>query len=162
MAELKNMNKFKLKSSKFRVIAALVLVVAVVVTLISMWYFKSKENAFKGVANVASLPSIQSIPGAGNPSNAYITAQNTDNATEAQKARKEASSFVTTITQPSFIGSPESFSQNDNNTPTTSTNNTNTSSNSDNFHCPLNNVVYMYRPNPASCTVPNLQLARKA
>ncbi len=116
-------------------------------------HHKSTEDAFKSTAEVSSPPTIESLPGAGNPSDAYVKTQNIQNAQQASEARKGGTSFVPTITRPSFLGSEDQFEQDQPSAPTTDLKKRN---------CPIKEVVYMYKPNPASCTVDNLKLARSA
>ncbi|OGT52822.1 MAG: type IV secretion protein IcmE [Gammaproteobacteria bacterium RIFCSPHIGHO2_12_FULL_41_15] len=144
------------QSAKFRVILAVVGLLIAVGVVVAVWHHRSQESAFQGMANVSSTPSIASVPGAGNPSSAYVNTQDLQNAEQAQLARQNAQSFVPTVTRPSFIGSTESFTQN------TGTGSSSATDGGGTSNCPLNSVVYMFKPNPASCTVDNLKLARTA
>lgn len=92
---------------------ALIAVVGVI------WHHKATEDAFKSTAEVSSPPTIESLPGAGNPSDAYVKTQNIQNAQQASEARKGGTSFVPTITRPSFLGSEDQFEQDQPSAPTT-------------------------------------------
>lgn len=150
--ELKKVGKL-FQSAKARIIVIAVVVVIVIAAIFLIWHYHEKTNAFKSAALVSGSPHIQSIPGAGNPSNTYVKSQNVQNAMQAKAARKKATSFVPTITRQSFVGSPQSFEEN--------------ALKEEVFppkklECPIKKVVYMYKPNPANCTVANLKLARNA
>ena len=107
-----------------------------------------------GQASVAEAPKLSSTPGGGHPSEQYVTNQVEQNAIGAQEARQNAGSAVPTLTRPGFVGSITAF------TDDAAGNSTQVSGSS----CPVNQdkVVYRYRPNPATCAVDNLVLARKA
>ena len=146
-----NMNtKKSILSAKTRVIVAALVIVGIAGGVVAIWHQHRKHEANKGAAVVTSGPNISSIPGAGNPSNQYVKMQNLQNMLEAKKARKKGSSAVPTITRPSFIGSPNAFG-------TLNKKHSNTAKN----ECPIKKVVVMFKPNPSSCTVANLKLARK-
>lgn len=140
------------QSAKVRVIAAAVVLVAIIVVVFAIWRHHEKTSAFKSVAAVSGSPHIQSVPGAGHPSNNYVKSQNVQNAMQAHAARKNATSFVPTITRQSFVGSPESFTHDT----------AQAVPPPKKLVCPIKKVVYMYKPNPANCTVANLKLARTA
>ncbi|EKD76892.1 MAG: hypothetical protein ACD_42C00543G0001, partial [uncultured bacterium] len=57
-----------------------------------------------------------------------------------------ATAFVPTITRPGFVGDPDQFGQEPGGV---------------GKQCGVNKVVLMYKPNPASCTPKNLELARQ-
>lgn len=139
------------QSAKARVVMAVVAFVVIVAVVIGVWHHEVTVSALKGVASVSEGPGIDSVPGAGNSSNAYVAAQNVQNALQAQEARTNATSFVPTITRQGFVGSPDAFTES-----------SPTESHSSKLQCPIKKVVYMYKPNPASCSLENLQLARKA
>lgn len=133
---------------KARVFMALALIVIVVAAIGYVIHVRSRESANQAVATVSGTPDISSTPGAGNPSEAYIKAQNLANMEGEAAARKSATAFVPTITRPDFVGNPDQFGQ----ASTDAASGT---------HCPINNVVMTYKPNPASCTENNLKLARE-
>ena len=145
--------KKSLLSAKARVIVAALVIVGIAVSVVAIWHHHNVKKANAGAAAITSGPRISSIPGAGNPSNQYIATQNLQNQLEAQKARKRGSSSVPTITRPSFIGNPNAFGNLDNK----STKIGLTSKN----ECPIKKVIVMFKPNPSSCTVKNLKLARQ-
>lgn len=141
-------NEKKSKSSGNAKIRMIVVAVAVVVVAIAagvIWHHHREVSEAQGTASVTGAPTVQTLPGTGNPSNQYVKSQNLQNNRQALQARKKATSDVPTLVRPSFIGNPSMFA------------------NGNNPHsCPINKVVVMYKPNPASCSLPNLELARKA
>ena len=126
---------------------------ALIAVLGVIWHHKATEDAFKSTAEVSSPPTIESLPGAGNLSDTYVKIQNIQNAQQASEARKGGTSFVPTVTRPSFLGSEEQFEQHQPSALITDLKKRNS---------PIKKVVYMYKPNPASCTVDNLKLVRSA
>lgn len=155
MTEQKKTNKIaKLLSAKTRMFTFLGGVVVLVIVVAVVWHKHNEQTPYEGKANVTSAPGIlESVPAAGNPSNNYVKAQNIQNAEYNAKARKKATSSVPTITRASFVGNEDQFTN-----PLQDL----VSSKPVSKECPLSKVVYMYRPNPANCTVPNLRLARRA
>jgi intracellular multiplication protein IcmE len=137
-----------LANAKARVFMALALIVIVVAAIGYVIHVRSRESANQAVAVVSGTPDISSTPGAGNPSEAYIKAQNLANMEGEAAARKSATAFVPTITRPDFVGNPDQFGQA-------------TTDAASGVRCPINNVVMTYKPNPASCTENNLKLARE-
>lgn len=140
-------------SAKLRVVLAASSLVAIVGVAGFMWHHHHQVTASAGSAEVAGTPNIQSLPGAGKPSNQYVKDQNLQNKQKAIAARKDASSAVPTIVRPNFIGNPNSFGELPKQTTAKSTTPKT---------CPIAKTVVMYKPNPASCTVPNLKLAHNA
>ncbi len=133
-----------LQNAKARVFIALALLVVVVGAIAFVIHWRSRVNAERATAAVSGAPNIGSVPGAGNPSAAYIKAQTQANIAGEEQARKSATAFVPTITRTGFVGNPDQFGQT-----------------SDASHCPINKVVMTYKPNPASCLPDNLKLARE-
>lgn len=147
-----------IKNPKRRLIIAAAVVVVILGGVIGYWHHRSSENKMQqGHASVLSAPNIESIPGTGNPSNQYIGNQNLQNQLKELQARKNATSAVPTITRPNFIGNPSAFGE----LPTQTTNLTGMSR-GNSKECPIKKVVVMYKPNPASCSLDNLILARRA
>ena len=54
-------------------------------------------------------PSIESLPGAGDPTSEYVKSQNSQNQKNEAKARAKGTTSVPTMTRPSFIGNPDAF-----------------------------------------------------
>lgn len=156
---LSNNNGF-FSNPKARMIIVAVAVVMIGVAIFSIWKYRSKvAMAHMGTADVTSAPSMQSIPGAGAPSNEYVETQNLQNEKQAREARKNATSSVPTITRPNFKGNPNEFGELPKvEEPKKSLFNTEPKP----LLCPLNKVVVMYKPNPSACTLENLRLARQA
>lgn len=140
-------------SHKVRVFLVLGLVIAIVAGGVMFWRHHLKQVQNQSVVDVSSAPQLQSIPGAGNPSNQYVKAQNEQNRQEAIKARQQAKSAVPTITRPNFIGSPSWFTQSKKATTATKTTGPK--------KCPINQIVVKYKPNPENCTLEKLRLARQ-
>lgn len=149
----KNKNIFS--GPKARLVLAVV-VVGVIIGGISLYLHHSSQQRLlaQGTADVAGSPSIDSVPGAGNPSNQYVQTQNLQNQQQAALARKNATSAVPTITRPGFMGNPDAFGE----LPTTAAATTSQPA----LQCPIKKVVVMYKPNPANCSLENLKLARQA
>jgi intracellular multiplication protein IcmE len=137
--------------SKSRVMTLLAMAALIIGGVVFIWrHVENKKNAQATVV-VAGAPSIQSVPGVGNPSTQYVQDQNVQNEMNEKNARKDATSAVPTITRSSFVGNPGEFS-NDALLPNTD---------SHAAQCPLKKVVVMFKPNPESCTIENLKMARK-
>ncbi len=146
MAKNNNKSTGLLQNAKLRLVFIAAAIVIVFGGVVTIWHYKSKAASKQSSASVATAPSIQSVPGAGNPSTQYVKVQTQQNRQEELAAKKNMTSAVPTITRPSFIGSPNLFSSKKQSGPT----------------CPINKVVVMFKPNPASCGVNNLRLARTA
>lgn len=142
----------KFQDAKIRVIALLVVVVVLLVSGIFAWRYYAAYRAFNSAAvSLTSAPDITSIPGAGNPSTHYVQEQTAQNIQEEQAARQAGTSAVPTITRPSFIGPVQAFG---------------TAASEDDTQtgrkvCKIKKVVVLFRPNPASCTLQNLRIARE-
>lgn len=136
--------------SKSRVLSLLALAALVVGGLVFVWRHVENKRDAQASAVVSTAPQINSVPGAGNPSNQYVQDQNLQNQLNEQQARKKGTSAVPTITRSSFVGNPGEFSDDSSNSGSTMPG-----------QCPLKKVVVMFKPNPASCTVENLTMARK-
>ncbi len=145
----RKMQNSLLSSAKARVFLALFLIVVVVAGIAFVIHWRSREAALQGSAGVYGTPSVSSTPGAGNPSDAYVKAQNDANAAGAADARKKATAFIPTITRPDFVGNPDQFGT------------AAAGGASANPNCPASKVVVMYKPNPENCTPTNLKLARE-
>src|SRR3989338_7061978 len=139
-----------LHSAKSRVFIALGLIVIGIAAIAFIVHWRSNVAATAASAGVSGAPSISSIPGAGNPSAAYVKAQTEANAAGEAAARKVASSYVPTVTRAGFVGNPDQFGQ------------ISSDSNTGPSQCPLSKTVVMYKPNPANCTPENLKLARES
>lgn len=133
------------KHSKSRVMTLLAIAAVAVGGLLFMWRHIENKREEQASVVVSGAPDIKSVPGAGNPSSQYVQDQNLQNQINEQEARKKGTSAVPTITRSSFVGNPGEFS---------------TGSTQPGL-CPLKKVVVMFKPNPASCTVENLRMARK-
>src|SRR3990167_5848767 len=129
-----------LHSAKSRVFIALGLIVIGIAAIAFIVHWRSNVAATAASAGVSGAPSISSIPGAGNPSAAYVKAQTEANAAGEAAARKVASSYVPTVTRAGFVGNPDQFGQ------------ISSDSNTGPSQCPLSKTVVMYKPNPANCT----------
>lgn len=154
-----NNKKISLLSAQKRLILFAAGLVTVVVAGFGVWHHYRVNAAFAPQAEVAQAPSqLHNTPGAGNPSDQYVAVQNAQNALISAQAKDDQTSAVPTITRSNFVSDPNSFdSANDAaNTPA------NTPANTAAQSCPLSKVVYMYRPNPANCSVENLKLARES
>lgn len=150
-----NKNSILKIGAKMRIVLAIVAVVALAGGVMLYIHHRSEVNLLnQGSANVSGTPDIQSIPGAGDPSNQYVNDQNQQNLNLAEKARKNATSFVPTITRPNFVGNPNEFGVLPALTPKAP-------AARQSKECPIKKVVVMYKPNPASCSLNNLRLARK-
>ncbi len=125
--------------------------VAVVAVIFLAVHFSGEKTE---TSHLSSSPRIESLPGVGKSSDKYVSDQKDQNAKNAQKAAANASSAVPTITRPSFVGNPADFA----NMPE---DNSALAPAKQENGCPLKKMVVMYKPNPASCTIENLKLARK-
>ena len=141
-----------LQSAQSRVFLALGLIVVVVAAIAFIIHWRSNVDANQASASVSGVPGISSTPGAGDPSAAYVAAQNQANAQGEQEARKTATAYVPTITRAGFVGNPDQFGQTSGATDTITPPG----------QCPLNKTVVMYKPNPASCDPDNLKKAKEA
>lgn len=139
-----------LQSAQSRVFLAIGIVIVIGIAVGWFIHYRSQEALNVGAASVAGAPDIASVPGAGHPSTEYVKTQTTANIQGEEAARKSATSFVPTITRPSFVGDPSEFGQ------------AVTPTDTDISHkaCEIKKVVLMYKPNPESCTPKNLELAR--
>ena len=147
-----------LQSAKVRLGIFVVTIMAVVVVVAAIWHHYRVKETYQGTATVVSAPSIDNVPGAGNPSDNYVQTQNRENAVAAQQARKDLTSSIPTITRASFNGDASDFTDADSGVFPVQGGASDTVSK----ECPTSKVVYLYRPNPANCSVPNLKLARQA
>lgn len=142
---------FKNPKTRVFLVLALVIVAVLVIIFAVHLYKQAQENAAS--ASVAGGPGLASIPGAGNPSDAYVAAQNKANLQGEEAARKSATAFVPTITRAGFVGNEDQFGQvtspltNEGNAPQ---------------HCVINKVVLAYKPNPENCTSAKLIAARNS
>jgi intracellular multiplication protein IcmE len=137
-------NKPKLANSKSRLLIAagvgvLVIVIAIVVVI-------ALRSGGPGTgASISALPDIQSVPGAGTPSDAYVGVQTKQNIKKTQHALHSGGSSVPTITRSSFIGdmSPFEMQHKDDNK---------------NYRAPQCQIPAV---GPAACTAEKLKLARQ-
>lgn len=135
-----------LQNAKLRILFVLVIVLVLGAALGIYLHYRSQAELESGTATVSGAPDIASVPGAGNPSTAYVKAQKQANVAGEITARKKGTAFVPTITRPAFVGDPSQFGdQTGSSAPI----------------CHTKKVVLMYKPNPASCTAKNLDLARQ-
>ena len=150
-----NNKKTTLLSAQKRLMLFVAGIATVVVAGLGVWHHFRVNAAFAPQAEVAEAPSqLHNTPGAGNPSDQYVAVQNAQNALTSAQAKEDQTSAVPTITRSNFVSDPNSFdSANDA---------ANTAANTAPQSCPLSKVVYMYRPNPANCSVENLKLARES
>lgn len=148
-------------SAKTRVVVAAAAVVTLAGGSFGLWYYHHKQNEDQAIASVSSAPNIQSIPGAGNPSDQYVQNQIQQNSQLAAKARKDGTSSVPTITRPMFIGNPDTFGNKKPITPDLSTASSSDASSANSHTCPLKKEV-LFKPNPLNCGVENLEKAREA
>lgn len=149
---MKNHKVSLLQNAKFRVIAALLVFAVIAAAGIGIWRYLTVKNTFKSESSIASPPSIESLPGVGDATDAYVQAQNEQNALGVQEARRDATSFVPTITRHGFSGDASVFTDEG----------SHSENNAKKSECPINKSVVMFKPNPANCSVDNLILARKA
>src|SRR3990167_531791 len=107
-----------LQSAQSRVFLALGLIVFVVVVVAFVIHWRTRVSEEHASAMVAGGPVIDSTPGAGSPSSAYVQAQTQENISGEIKAGKAGTSFVPTITRTGFTGNLQQFDQSssDNNT----------------------------------------------
>ncbi|MBV53731.1 MAG: type IV secretion protein IcmE [Coxiellaceae bacterium] len=131
---------------------AIILGASIIVLIVGVTVVVHLSNKPVGSAKVLHGVDIESLPGSSHSSQKYIEDQKNQNYVLANKAKKEAKSAVPTITRASFIGNPADFAD---------LGDSKKASQSTSANCPLKKMVVMYKPNPASCTVKNLQLARK-
>ena len=136
-------------NAKKRIVVALIVAVVVIGGGVAYWHHHEVEkNRMQASADVTGAPRIESLPGSDKASNQYVDNQNQQNRQQDLQARKNATSNVPTITRPNFIGNPDQFGNAFGSHPSKT--------------CPINKVVVMYKPNPASCIPQNLKLARDA
>ena len=137
-------NKPKLANSKSRLlIAACAGILVVVIAIVVIIALKSGGSA--AGASVSALPDIQSIPGAGTPSDAYVGVQTKQNVQKAQQALRSGGSAVPTITRSSFIGDMSPFEMR-------------AKGDNKNYRAPQCQVPAV---GPAACTAEKLKLARQ-
>lgn len=117
--------------------------VVVVGGAIGLWYHHHVVESLAPAVQVGSGPSIASVPGSDQESQAYVQDQNTQNQDEYHQAVKQGGSTVPTITRPSFIGNLSTFD-------------------ASHHVCPMVHQGSYFKPDPAACTTSNLTLARKA
>jgi intracellular multiplication protein IcmE len=131
------------RNAKVRIVIAAAVVVGVAVAGVMTWQTSVKRQIMQGSVNLSRAPSIESVPGAGNPGMQYTKQQETENVQKAEQARVDGSSAVPTINRGSFVGSMDSFGQ----LPVT--------------QCPLD-ASSLPAPDPKNCTVDSLQRARES
>ncbi len=153
MSEHKKINKLFNISARARVILAAVIIVGVLAGTFFTWHHYHQKSSYVAAAHVSGGPDIQSIPGAGNPSDRYVQTQNLQNNLLAEKARQSAGSSIPTVTRPNFMGNLSQFGES---APSHSKNTARPK------NCPIKKVVVMFRPNPANCAINNLKIARQA
>src|SRR5947208_2558575 len=81
----------------------IIVVVAAILVIVSAlgWFLhhhSQRVSLQRSSIDLTSAPNIESLPGAGNPSNQYIQNQNVQNRAQAEAARKAGTSDVPTIT----------------------------------------------------------------
>ncbi len=137
----------KIISAKTRIISVITLAVVAIAVIGGAWYFYHQHALNESVVTVDNAPTVPSLPGAGTPPTSYVQEQNKQNAQQVEQAANSNGSAFPTFTRSSFIGSPANFADQSQQQPQA---------------CPIDKVVYMFKPNPGSCTVANLKLARQA
>lgn len=130
-------------SAKARLVIAVVAVIGVASAGVYTWQASVKRNALQSTGSVISVPQIESVPGAGNPSMEYVKQQDIENVQKAEQARAQGTSAVPTINRGSFVGSIDTFGQ------------------QSSAQCPLD-PSSLPAPDPESCTVDSLQRARES
>ena len=127
-------------NAKVRLVIAVAAVAGVAIAGAVGWHAHLKNSALQSSVSVTSVPHIESIPGAGNPTAEYEKQQDTENVKNAQQAREQGTSAVPTITRSSFVGPMDSFGQ----LPA---------------QCPIDPSA-LPASDPKSCTADSLQRAR--
>lgn len=135
------------QSAQSRVFLAIILVAVAVAAVALFIHWRKQKDINEAFAAVSGGPAIASIPGAGDPSSAYVKAQAQANVAGAEEAKKAGTAFIPTITRAGFVGDPNQFGQQP--------------EDAQSKQCGINKVVLMYKPNPANCTAKNLQVARQ-
>lgn len=135
-------------TAKKRVSVFLAIIVIAVGAAAGVMYVHHQRSLNVAQASVGEAPNIASIPGAGTPPPSYVDEQNKQNAQEVKQAAQDNGSAFPTITRTGFIGSPEYFADQ--------------AQQKQAAQCPIDKAVNMFKPNPASCSVANLKLARQA
>jgi intracellular multiplication protein IcmE len=100
---LKNISKSFSDSKTRTIVMVILLVMAVGLTI---GYFRLKKtNAYEAGAGaeVSSVPSIQSLPGAGQPSREYVRLQEKQNVQLTKEALKKGTSALPTVTRPTYL-----------------------------------------------------------
>ena len=144
---MKNNSSRMLGGARLRIILALFVVVVAGAVGVFLWkHHQTVAAAEQSTVSLSNAPSLDSHPGIGKASNQYVADQNLENAQKAEKARKDATSSVPTITRPNFIGNPDDFG----------------TLKATGHVCPMNKETVMFKPNPANCSLDNLQRARAA
>ncbi|MDP1573960.1 MAG: type IVB secretion system protein DotG/IcmE [Coxiellaceae bacterium] len=141
-----------LKSAQSRVFLAIGLIIFAIALIGVLIHLHNRSELNAAGAAVSGGPGLASIPGAGNPSDAYVKAQNIANVEGEEQARKEATAYVPTITRAGFVGNPDEFGQAPSQSTTTP----------ENKNCAINKVVLMYKPNPENCTDQRLAAAHQS
>ena len=144
---MKNYNSRILGGARLRIILALFIVVVAGAVGVFLWkHHQTVSAAEQSTVSLSNAPKLNSHPGVGKASNQYVADQNLENAQKAEKARKDATSSVPTITRPNFVGNPDDFG----------------TLKAAGHVCPMNKETVMFKPNPANCSLDNLQRARTA
>ena len=138
-------NKTKVASSQKRLLIAITSIVILIVVIVSVSVHVHNSNKNTAGATMQGLPTIASVPGAGNPTDAYVAAQNQDNSNRTKNALKHSSSAVPTITRSSFVGDMSPFELDHNNS-------------DPNYKAPEH--CRMPSAGPEACSVDKLKLAR--
>lgn len=135
------------QSAQSRVFLAIMLIAVAVAAVALFIHWRRQVDANQAFAAVSGSPGIASIPGAGDPSSAYVKAQTQANIAGATEAKKAGTAFIPTITRAGFVGDPNQFGQQP--------------EDAQSKQCGVNKIVLMYKPNPANCTAKSLQVARQ-
>lgn len=143
-----------LQSAQARVFLAIGLVVVAVGVVGFLIHLHNSTELNAAGASVSGAPGLASVPGAGNPSDAYVKAQNEANQMGEAQARKDATAYVPTITRAGFVGNPDEFSQ----APQSSS----SEAQGNNKNCAINKVVLTYKADPENCTQTKLVAARQS
>ncbi len=125
--------------------AASVLVVVAVVGGLIYKIKKAGDNAPE--ISVSEGPNINSKPGLGSPTKIYNDEQIKENVQNAKEAKQKVTSNVPTLTNSDFNGDISSFLS---------------SNQAEKAACPVGKLDKGFKPNPKTCEISNLRLARKA
>lgn len=97
------------QNARSRTLIIVVLILVLIALGIGYWFLRSAKipTGAKSGAQLATVPVIQSIPGERPASPEYTKAQQLENIQQAQKAAREGTSAIATITGSSYLGASE-------------------------------------------------------